>query len=248
MRARFATFLLPPTLALAACADTPVDGDSLSASVTTATEMDGSTTGGGGVTVTGTDTDTDTGTDTGTSTGDDTGGTGASLSEGETSTGDGTTDDGTTTGGATTDDTTTDDTTGDVIPPEKTCLYKSTIYGQAPLTLDVPASSPITIEFTVPGLPAPELVNSATLYFTGNDLDHPGMEGTVFVNQNDPLDLPAKKEGNNLDLDVTMDITGLTIEGSNTIAFGASDLHSAYYHISVLAVELQAHVAECPAP
>ena len=78
-------------------------------------------------------------------------------------------------------------------PAALDCAYASTSFGNSMQELDVigDPDSPIRLRFTVPGLPASELIQSATLRFRGYDLDHPGEEGLIYVNGSAPIQLPA---------------------------------------------------------
>ncbi len=131
----------------------------------------------------------------------------------------------------------------------KTCSFESTTYAAAPQELKVAKGSPTQLKFTVPGLPDPGLVSAATLRFLSYDSDHPGEEGVIVVNGGAPIDLPADPGWTNLDHDTAVDVTGLTVAGDNTIAFGAGSADvGTFYRISKVVLELEAAVAECPAP
>ena len=136
------------------------------------------------------------------------------------------------------------------VPAEgKTCSYESTSHGGAPKELMVPKGSPAQLEFTVPGLPDPGVVSAATLRFVSYDSDHPGEEGVIVVNGGAPIDLPAEPAWTNLDHATAVVVTGLTVAGDNKISFGAgSSDEGTFYRISEVALELEAAVAECPAP
>ena len=133
--------------------------------------------------------------------------------------------------------------------PSKSCSYESTTYAAAPQELKVAKGSPTQLLFTVPGLPDPGLVSAATLRFVSYDSDHPGEEGVIVVNGGGPIDLPAELGWTNIDHETAVVITDRTVAGDNTIAFGAgSFVDGSFYRISKVALELEAAVAECPAP
>jgi len=151
-----------------------------------------------------------------------------------------------TTGQPTTGEPTTGPTTG---PEPKQCGYTSLTYGQGMQELDVPKGSPETLAFTVPGLPDPAVVLSATLHFDSHDADHPGEEGVIAVNGNGVYDLPADAGWDNQDGTGTVDITGDTIAGTNVIRFGAGSLDTgSYYFIGNVQIEVLAEVDDCPEP
>lgn len=146
--------------------------------------------------------------------------------------------------------TTDGDVTGSTgVPAEgKTCSFESTTYAAAPQELKVAKGSPTQLKFTVPGLPDPGLVSAATLRFVSYDSDHPGEEGVIVVNGGAPIDLPAEVGWTNLDHETAVVVTGLTVAGDNTIAFGAGSADvGTFYRISKVALELEAAVEECPA-
>jgi hypothetical protein len=133
--------------------------------------------------------------------------------------------------------------------PSKSCEYKSTTYAAAPQELMVAKGSAKQLLFTVPGLPDPGLVSAATLRFVSYDSDHPGEEGVIVVNGGAPIDLPAELGWTNIDHETAVVITDRTVAGDNTIAFGAGAAEvGTFYRISKVALELEAAVADCPAP
>lgn len=181
---------------------------------------------------------------------------GASLGGGE-STGDAATgsDDGMpspgTTGGSVDGGTFEDSTgTGPTLPPPMECEYRSTSFGAGMQELDVPTGSTQVLSFTVHGMPAVELVESAVLHFASHDADHPGEEGVVWVNGMGPYDLPADAGWDNVDASGSIDISGATVEGTNVIEFGAGSLKPrSFYRIGDVRIEALASVDRCePAP
>ncbi len=129
------------------------------------------------------------------------------------------------------------------------CGYTSLTFGQGLQPLDVPKGSPETLAFTITGLPAPEVVVSATLKFDSHDADHPGEEGVITVNGNAAYDLPADAGWDNQDGSGTVEITGDTVAGQNIVRFGAGSLDSGtYYFIGNVQIEVLAAVDDCPEP
>lgn len=129
------------------------------------------------------------------------------------------------------------------------CTYESTSFGEGLLELDVMAGSSLRLSFSVPGLPDPELVESATLRFDSYDADHPGEEGLVYVGGGAPLDLPANAAWDNTAGSGTIDVSGLLVEGTNTVEFGAGPLERSFFQIGNVALDVDAYVEDCqPAP
>ena len=142
----------------------------------------------------------------------------------------------------------TDDATTDAPPTASECTYESTSFGEGMLELDVPPDSPLQLTFFVPGLPDPALVESATLRFDSYDADHPGEEGTVWINGAGPYDLPADAAWDNADGSGTLDVTGALVAGSNEIAFGPGPLERSFFRIGNVALDLVAAVEDCEPP
>lgn len=140
--------------------------------------------------------------------------------------------------------TTTDPTTADI--PPITCTYPSTSFGAAAQELMVSQGSDQQLSFTVPGLPDPAGVVTATLRFVSYDSDHAGAEGVIHVND-DALDLPADAAWENAEHATAVEVTGMTVPGDNTVTFGAGSLvDGTFYRIADVALELVAHVEACP--
>lgn len=145
--------------------------------------------------------------------------------------------------------TSTGETEATTAAEPKLCGYTSLTFGQGMQQLDVPKGSPETLVFTVPGLPDPDVVLSATLRFDSHDADHPGEEGIIAVNGNATYDLPADAGWDNQDGTGSVDITGDTLAGDNVIRFGAGSLDSgSYYFIGNVQIEVMAAVESCPEP
>ncbi len=168
-------------------------------------------------------------------------------------TGDGTSSTGSTTTTTSTTSSSTSsssDATVDPDPPSlQDCGFQSDSFGAGLKQLDVPLGSPEKLVFTVQGLPPPAVIESATLRFDSHDADHPGEEGVIWVNGSGPYDLPADASWDNQDGTGAVDVTGATVEGSNTIEFGAGSLGTgSYYFIGNVVLEVAAIVTECPEP
>jgi len=137
-------------------------------------------------------------------------------------------------------------TTGDM-PPAITCTYPSTSFAAAAKELKVPKGSGEQLMFTVPGLPDPTSVVTATLRFVSYDSDHAGAEGVIRVNDGAAIDLPADAAWENAEHATAVAVTGMTQLGDNTIAFGAgSFIDGSFYRIGQVALELEAQVDACP--
>jgi hypothetical protein len=130
-------------------------------------------------------------------------------------------------------------------PPAMACSYRSTSFAGAPLELDVGPTSTERLCFTVPALPDPATVESATLRFTVFDADHPGEEGTIRVNGGAPLDIPAMTSWDNVESIVSVDVTGQTIAGDNVVEFGPGPLARSFFRVSALSLEVTARVVTC---
>lgn len=175
------------------------------------------------------------------------GGEGSGGSGEESSGGGATTGAGGSTGGSTAGST-GGSTSADDLPPLRSCAYRSTSFGAPPAELMVAKGSSEALVFTLPDLPAPWLVEAATLRFVGHDLDHPGEEGVIVVNGGAPIDLPAELAWENADQTVSVAITGMTVEGTNEVSFGAGSFEGGtFYRISAVEALVDAHVEACPA-
>ena len=141
---------------------------------------------------------------------------------------------------------TTGATTGE-LPPAIVCTYPSTSFAAAPKELMVPKGSGEQLSFTVPGLPDPASVVTATLRFVSYDSDHTGAEGVIRVNGGAEIDLPADPAWENAEHATVVPVTGMTLTGDNTIAFGAgSFVDGTFYRIGQVALEIEAEVGACP--
>lgn len=141
------------------------------------------------------------------------------------------------------------DETGDPLPPAQACSYPSTSFGQGMQELDVPTGSTEVLSFSVPEVPDPVLIESATLRFASHDADHPGEEGVVWVNGQGPYDLPADAGWDNVTGSGSIDVTGALVAGINVIEFGAGSLEPrSFYRIGDVALDVLARVEACMDP
>ncbi len=103
----------------------------------------------------------------------------------------------------------------------------------APLAfVDVDYGDPATVSFHVQDVPDPTQLDDGTLSLTLHDADHPGEEGTVYVNGNGPLDLPAEASWGDMDASAELSIPATyLVEGTNTFTFGAGSLSKTYYGV-----------------
>lgn len=140
-------------------------------------------------------------------------------------------------------------TSGDVIPEPIACSYQSLSYGSGMIELKVNKGSNQTLNFSVPGLPAPELLSEATLRFRGYDIDHPGEEGDVLINGGPPIALPANAGWDNQEHKIEIEIFGQTVAGANNVVFTAGTFEGGtFYRIGDLTIDVMAKVDDCPPP
>jgi hypothetical protein len=130
-------------------------------------------------------------------------------------------------------------------PPLRDCSYRSTRFEALPLELDVGPTSTERLRFVVPGLPEPAQIASATLRFTVFDADHPGEEGVIRLDGSPPLDLPAMLGWDNVEAEVTVDVTGRTRAGDNVVEFGPGPLPRSFFRVSRLALDVSARLDAC---
>ncbi|KIG16497.1 hypothetical protein DB30_04410 [Enhygromyxa salina] len=147
----------------------------------------------------------------------------------------------------TADEDTSETTTDGGLPELRECVLQSTDYGGPLQPLDAPVGSDVRLIFEVPSLPDPALVEDAILTFDSYDADHPNQEGMVWVNGAGPYDLPANLDWDNMSGTGSIDVSGTTIAGLNTIEFGPGTLEPAsVYQIGNLQLTITAHVEACP--
>ncbi|HFE44112.1 MAG TPA: hypothetical protein ENJ18_01275, partial [Nannocystis exedens] len=206
-------FSLAVVLGLNACGEEPEGSDSFGGTLPTSASASASSSSSGDVS-SGSESD-----DASASEGDDAG---SSSDDSTTGSTDGTGDtSGTSSGTTATTSTSGSSTSGDVMPDTIACSYQSLSYGSGMIELKVNKGSNQTLNFVVPGLPAPELLSDATLRFRGYDIDHPGEEGDLLVNGGPPIALPADAGWDNEEHKIEIDILGQTVVGTNNVVFTA---------------------------
>ena len=234
-------FSLAVVLGLNACGEEPEGSDSFGGTLPTSASASASSSSSGDVS-SGSESD-----DASASEGDDAG---SSSDDSTTGSTDGTGDtSGTSSGTTATTSTSGSSTSGDVMPDTIACSYQSLSYGSGMIELKVNKGSNQTLNFVVPGLPAPELLSDATLRFRGYDIDHPGEEGDLLVNGGPPIALPADAGWDNEEHTIEIDILGQTVVGTNNVVFTAGTFEGGtFYRIGDLAIDVMAKVDECPPP
>jgi len=111
--------------------------------------------------------------------------------------------------------------------------------------LDVEQGDPTTITFHITSVPDPAELDLATLSLQLDDADHPGVEGTVYVNGDGPLDLPADTSWNDQVKWAELAIpVAFLVEGTNTFAFGAGSGSRTYYGVGKLALTVEGPACE----
>ena len=124
------------------------------------------------------------------------------------------------------------------------CAYPATDFGSPLQELDVEPGSDARLTFTVEDVPPGVL--SATLLFDSYDADHPGEEGTVFVNGSAPYDLPANAAWDNMTGTGSIEVTADVVAGSNTIEFGAGTFEQGtFYRIGNVQLVVEVEIASC---
>jgi hypothetical protein len=128
---------------------------------------------------------------------------------------------------------------------------KSREYSQK-RNLDVTLGSKTRLAFHV-DLPDPSLLRYASLSMRLYDADHPRQEGTIHINRNGPLSVPARTSWNNREADAKLGVPLQYLKrGENLIEFGAGTLPRTYYSVSRVAVtvygELCAPTPPTPSP
>lgn len=103
------------------------------------------------------------------------------------------------------------------------------------------------VEFRVE-VPAGEL-QSAVLRYYGYDVDHPGEEGWIAVNDTPLIALPADPALDNGGRNFEIDVSGRLREGTNTIAFVAFDRpDGSFFRISQVGLGLVGYDLACEEP
>jgi hypothetical protein len=128
-----------------------------------------------------------------------------------------------------------------------TCTYASSTFGNPMQELDVigDPNSPLRLQFNVPGLPSPSQVLGATLRFRGFDLDHPGEEGFIYINDSAGLSIPADEANESAESVPALDVTTLLVEGTNEVLFGPGPLDRSFFRIGDVELIVEADVEAC---
>ena len=93
----------------------------------------------------------------------------------------------------------------------------------------------------------PDSTISATLSFLTFDAEHPEEEGTISVNGNDPIDLPAAPENDEAEAPASIPVTDDVVPGTNTIIFTHGEVYTDdTYEIKNVAIEVEALWDGCP--
>jgi len=105
------------------------------------------------------------------------------------------------------------------------------------------------VTFRVPGMPAPSAITSARLLYYGYDVDRPGSEGWIEVNDTAAIELPADEALDNNGRAFSVDISGRLVEGRNVVRFTAFDRpEGSYFQISQVQIEATGPGLTCPEP
>jgi len=136
---------------------------------------------------------------------------------------------------------------GGPVVPVMACGYAADDFGGSMRQLDSGPDGE-RLRFVVQGLPAVALVTRATLRFRTFDADHPGEEGTIYVNGAGPFDLPADLAADNAERAAELDVLSYLVEGDNLIEFGPGPLTRSYFRIGDVIIDIEARVSECMPP
>ncbi len=133
-------------------------------------------------------------------------------------------------------------------PEPVTCVYGAPNGAPGYREVDTFRGNVASVRFALEGLPDPARVTQAALVYQGYDVDHPGAEGWIVVNGGAPIALPADEALDNAGREFTLDVTGATAQGANTVEFQAFDApEGSYYRISDLRLVVTTNGAqECP--
>lgn len=134
------------------------------------------------------------------------------------------------------------------LPPARSCAYRSTTFDAAMLELDADPSSATRLRFEVADVPAPALVDRATLVFESYDADHPGDEGVVTLNGAGPFPIPAMSAWDNAAGTGSIDVTGTLVPGTNRIEFGPGPLPRSFFRIGAVRLDLEVRIDACAPP
>lgn len=124
---------------------------------------------------------------------------------------------------------------------------RSNEYADAEAALNVSLGSTERLTYTIDDVPNPAEIDHAELSMWLHDADHPGEEGTVFVNGDGPLALPADTSWNDATAQAVLVIpVGSLQTGHNVIEFGAGSLAATTYAVSRVALQVEG--SACAAP
>jgi len=125
---------------------------------------------------------------------------------------------------------------------------RSNEYDAPEASLNVSLGSTERLTFTLDDVPDPAELDHAELTMWLHDADHPGQEGTVFVNDSGPLQLPADTAWNDISAEASLAIPVASLKaGHNVVQFGAGSLATTIYAVSRVALNV-AGPACAPAP
>ncbi len=98
----------------------------------------------------------------------------------------------------------------------------------------------------VSGVPEPSRITAATLHYDGHDMDHPGAEGWLRVNDGARIALPADVAFDNRTQAFSVDVGGMLVAGENRLAFLAVDAPDvSYYSVSNIRIEATGTDLDC---
>jgi hypothetical protein len=114
---------------------------------------------------------------------------------------------------------------------------RSREYSGGERLLDVQVCSETRLTFHIDQVPDPADLTWAELTMELHDSDHPNEEGTVWINDNGPLQLPARAEWDDQTAPATIPLPlNYLVAGTNTIEFGAGPRTRTYYSVNLLAL------------
>jgi MYXO-CTERM domain-containing protein len=128
-------------------------------------------------------------------------------------------------------------------------LLPSRSYDGGLQLLDVNRCDGDELRFQIDDVPAPGRLSHAELRMRLGDADHPGEEGTVYVNGHGPLQLPADLAWGDIDADATLSVSvDYLVEGTNEVRFGEGTRSRTYYEVGRLALAVRGDACAGPGP
>ena len=116
---------------------------------------------------------------------------------------------------------------------------RSREYDQPPLVLNLQQGEDRSVTVTFDGVPAPGWLDSATLDLWLTDSDHPGEEGSVYLNGQGPLDLPASPDWESQTVHAQLHLPpAWLVPGTNHVRFGRPSRARTYFELSRAALLL----------